>query len=76
MLSRPGLFLASGLPVARIFESAPDRGIIVHEDFGDTILRDVLATSDAATREDYLDKAIRLIALRQPVASDLRRTLA
>lgn len=57
-----GLFLASGLPVARIFESAPDRGIIVHEDFGDTILRDVLATSDAATREDYLDKAIRLIA--------------
>ena len=63
------LFLAADLPVARIYASDPLQQIIIHEDFGDTILRDVLENSDEATRENYLNEAIRLIARIQAVTA-------
>ena len=62
-----GVFLAEGLPVARIFAADAAQGIIIHEDFGDTILREVLENSDAATRENFLNEAIGLIAKIQAV---------
>jgi N-acetylmuramate 1-kinase len=61
------VFLKAGLPVARIFASDAVQRIIIHEDFGDTILRNVLETADAPTRENYLNEAIRLIAEIQAV---------
>ncbi len=56
------LFLVAGLPAAKIFDFSETLGVIVQEDFGDTILRDVLLKSDFATREIYLNQAISLIA--------------
>ncbi len=56
------VFLTSDLPVAKIFASDALQGIIIHEDFGDVILRNVLENSDEAERENYLNEAIRLIA--------------
>ncbi|MEP6901210.1 MAG: phosphotransferase [Actinomycetota bacterium] len=56
------LFLAADLPVALIFDFEEKLGVIVEEDFGDTILRDVLIVSDDQTRENYLKQAISLIA--------------
>lgn len=56
------LFLKSGLPVARIFDVDYDRGLLLHEDFGDRILRDVLRDSDSKTCDDLLNRAISLIA--------------
>ncbi len=55
-----GLFLACGLPVAEIFATDFANGIVVHEDFGDQILRDVLA--DGTEERGYIDDAIELIA--------------
>jgi aminoglycoside/choline kinase family phosphotransferase len=59
--------LTDNLPVARIFAADAAQGIIIHEDFGDTILRNVLENSDEAARENYLNEAIRLIARIQAV---------
>ncbi|MEO7539976.1 MAG: phosphotransferase [Pyrinomonadaceae bacterium] len=56
------LFLASGLPVAKIFTHDKDLGVIVQEDLGDTILRDVIDEADATRRGDLIDEAIGLIA--------------
>jgi aminoglycoside/choline kinase family phosphotransferase len=56
------LFLVAGLPVAKIFDFSESLGVIVQEDFGDTILRDVLLESDSKTRETYLNQTISLIA--------------
>jgi len=56
------VFRDSGLPVAEIYASDAMQNIIIHEDFGDTILRNVLENSDEATRENYLNEAIKLIA--------------
>lgn len=55
------VFLTANLPVARIFASDDENKIIIHEDFGDTILRDVLEHTDENTREYFLNEAIRLI---------------
>ncbi len=55
------LFLANDLPVAQIYQFDEDSGIVVQEDFGNRILRDVLHQSDE-TRDALLDQAIRLIA--------------
>ena len=58
-----GVFSRAGLPVAEIFASDAVQNIIVHEDFGDRILRDALQTADDdAAREKYLNQAITLIA--------------
>jgi len=56
------VFLTAGLPVARIFASDDENKIIIHEDFGDTILRDILLHTDENTRENYLNESIKLIA--------------
>lgn len=56
------LFLESRLPVAEIFAFDEASGIIILEDFGDRILRDVLKKTDDEAREDFLNEAIRLIA--------------
>jgi aminoglycoside/choline kinase family phosphotransferase len=56
------LFLLNGLPVADIYSYSEKLGVIVLEDFGDVILRDVLTSADAERRELLIDEAIRLIA--------------
>src|SRR6476469_596631 len=56
------LFLRSGLPVAEIYSFDESLGIIVQEDLGDTILRDVLAKSDGERRDKLINESIRLIA--------------
>jgi N-acetylmuramate 1-kinase len=56
------LFLAANLPVAEIYDFDEDSGIVIHEDFGDVILRDVLLGSDKKIKNDLLDKSIDLIA--------------
>ena len=55
------VFRVNRLPVADIFDIDESLGVIVQEDFGDTILRDVLTNSNAEERERLLDDAIRLI---------------
>lgn len=68
------LFLKGNLPVARIFAYDESLGVIILEDFGDTILRDVLLASDDAQRERLLLEAIKLIAAIQaatPLAYEL-----
>jgi aminoglycoside/choline kinase family phosphotransferase len=56
------LFQKADLPVAKIYDFDGKSGIIILEDFGDTILRDVLEKSDFKTREKLLNEAITLIA--------------
>lgn len=56
------VFLKSGLPVAEIYASDDEKKIIIHEDFGDTILRDVLLKSDDVEHERLLNEAITIIA--------------
>ncbi len=57
-----GVFLSAKLPVAGVFASDENIGVIIHDDFGDKILRDFLLSTDEKTREVYLNKAITLIA--------------
>ena len=56
------LFLAAGLPVAELYDFDESLAVIIQEDFGDTILRDVLIKSDVEKREALLNDAISLIA--------------
>jgi len=56
------LFLTSGLPVAEIYDFDESSAVIILEDFGDVILRDVLLKSSAEKRESLTDEAVRLIA--------------
>lgn len=56
------VFLSAGLPVPNIYASDEEKQIIIQEDFGDTILRDVLADCDKESREKLLNEAISLIA--------------
>ncbi len=56
------LFIKANLPVAAIYEADYESGIVLHEDFGDTILRDVLNCSSIPEREKFLSVAITLIA--------------
>lgn len=57
-----GLFRSNGLPVAEILDFDEALGVIVQEDLGDTILRDVLAVSGDARKDTLINDAIRLIA--------------
>lgn len=57
-----GLFRSTGLPVAEIYDFDEELGVIVQEDFGDTILREYLSTASPAERERLLNEAISLIA--------------
>lgn len=61
------LFLAGDLPVAEIYEFDETLGIVVQEDFGDTILRDFLQQSDNQTRDELLNRASSLIARIQSI---------
>jgi aminoglycoside/choline kinase family phosphotransferase len=56
------LFLTANLPVAKIYDFDENLGVIILEDFGNSILRDVLETSDRATMEYLINLAIDLIA--------------
>jgi aminoglycoside/choline kinase family phosphotransferase len=55
------LFRVNGLPVAEILDVDEALGVIVQEDFGDTILRDVITKAGENERERLIDDAIRLI---------------
>ena len=57
-----GVFRSANLPVAEIYAADALKAITIQEDFGDVILRNVLETSDEATRENYLEEAVKLIA--------------
>jgi aminoglycoside/choline kinase family phosphotransferase len=56
------LFLAGGLPVAEIFGHNIDIGVVIQEDLGDNILRDVIGQEQPAQRKRLRDEAISLIA--------------
>ena len=56
------LFQKGGLPVAEIYGFDGELGVIVQEDFGDRVLRDVLENSNSEKRETLLNQAISLIA--------------
>ncbi len=56
------VFLQANLPVAKCLSSDTEKGIIIHEDFGNTILRDVLQKTNELEREKLLSEAITLIA--------------
>jgi aminoglycoside/choline kinase family phosphotransferase len=56
------LFLAAGLPVAKIYNFDGSLGVIILEDFGDNILRPVLETASETEREKLLEQGIKLIA--------------
>jgi N-acetylmuramate 1-kinase len=56
------LFQLSGLPVARIYDFDDDLGVIVQEDLGDSVLREVMLASRSTPRARLLNEAISLIA--------------
>ncbi len=56
------LFRSCELPVAKVIDFNESLGVIIIEDLGDTILRDVLVSSSTEERESYLNRAIGLIA--------------
>ena len=56
-----GLFIESGLPVAKVLDFDESFGVIVIEDFGDRILRDEMQNADPAQREQLINNAIELI---------------
>ena len=73
------LFVAAGLPVAEIYDFSGEFGVIVHEDFGDQILRPVLDSISVKEKNDLLDQAIVLIAGIQaatPLAFELNSIAA
>ena len=59
------LFLAGGLPVAEILDFDSENGVIVQEDLGDSILRDVINLSEKPQRKRLRDEAISLIVRMQ-----------
>jgi len=64
------LFLANDLPVAEVHKFDEKLGIVIQEDFGDLILRDFLHQSDSQTRDEFLNRAISLIAKIQSATTD------
>lgn len=56
------LFFKAGLPVAKILDFDGGLGVIVQEDLGDKVLREVMLESDEIRRARLLDEAISLIA--------------
>lgn len=61
-LDATNLLIAADLPVARVFDFDGESGVIVHEDFGDQVLRQVLETASDEQRENLICTAIQLIA--------------
>ena len=56
------LFAQSDLPVAEIYDFDGEVGVIVQEDFGDRVLREVLNVSAEPQKEKLIDQAISIIA--------------
>ena len=56
------LFLAGGLPVAEILDFDGKMGVIIQEDLGDAILRNVIAEEELEKRKRLRSEAISLIA--------------
>jgi len=56
------LFRSAGLPVAEVYDFNEKLGVIIQEDLGDRILRDVLPSLPENERVESLDEAISLIA--------------
>lgn len=56
------LFLAGGLPVAEVLDFDGELGVIIQEDLGDTILRDVMSKAERPQRKRLRDEAISLVA--------------
>lgn len=56
------VFRAGGLPVAEIYDFDEKLGVIVQEDFGNAILRDILKVSENAAKENLINQTIALIA--------------
>lgn len=64
------LFESNGLPVARIYDFDETLGVIVQEDLGNTLLRDVLISATETNRDRLIDGAIRLIARIQAASQN------
>lgn len=64
------LFRRNRLPVAEIYDVDGISGIIIQEDFGDKILRVILAEVNDETKENLYDEAIKLIAKIQAATAD------
>lgn len=56
------LFSKNNLPVAEIYDFDGETGVIIQEDLGDRILRDVLDDAGDEEKENLINQAIRLIA--------------
>ena len=56
------LFTRAGLPVAEIYDFDEKLGVIIQEDMGDRILRDIMLDADDAARDRLILEAISLIA--------------
>jgi len=56
------LFLKNNLPVAKVYDFDGETGVIIQEDLGDRVLRDVLERAVYEERENLINQAIRLIA--------------
>jgi N-acetylmuramate 1-kinase len=63
------LFIRGGLPVARVLDFSEQLGVIIQEDLGDRILRDVIVEADTETRERLTDEAVALIPRIQAATS-------
>jgi aminoglycoside/choline kinase family phosphotransferase len=68
------LFLSNGLPVAEVIAYDERLGIIIQEDLGDTILRDVLAASTDSQRDKLINDAIGIIARIQAATDNAFET--
>lgn len=55
------LFTNAGLPVAKVLDFDEELGVIVQEDMGDRILRDILVDAAGDTREKLILGAVSLI---------------
>ncbi len=76
------LFLAGGLPVAKVYAADTANGIVIQEDLGNHILRQTLDEADEASYTALLNEAIAMIAMiqkdtrlayrRKAIASTLR----
>ena len=61
------LFIAGGLPVAKVIDSDAELGVILQEDFGDRVLRDDLLESEPERRTRRFNEAISIIARIQVI---------
>lgn len=68
------LFMAGGLPVASVLDFDGEVGIIVQEDLGDRILRNVLIETEGFENSRKLDEAISIIARIQALTSKAYET--